>query len=64
LGISAGLNNEAFVSGDLIRLVAATEVLLNIAERVDGALVDEALLAELHELHDRAEFHLRRVTGG
>ena len=41
-------------SGDLIRLVAATEIVITIAERVDGGIADEAIIAELHELHDRA----------
>jgi hypothetical protein len=44
---------------DLIRLIAVTDVLLNIAERVDGDMVDEPLLADLHELRDRAESALR-----
>lgn len=44
---------------DLIRLVAASEVLLAIAERVDGEIADEAILAELHELHERAVSALR-----
>lgn len=48
--------------GDLIRLVAATEVLLAIAERIDGDIADEAILAELHELHDRSRQALRRLT--
>ena len=47
---------------DLIRLAAATEVLLAIAERVDGEIVDEAILAELHELRDRAVSALRRLS--
>lgn len=49
--------------GDLIRLAAATEVLLTIAERVDGELVDEALLADLYELRDRAHSELERLSG-
>jgi hypothetical protein len=48
--------------GDLIRLAAAAEVLLTIAERVNGELVDEALLADLHELRDRAEAALQRLS--
>lgn len=47
---------------ELIRLAAATDVLLNIAERVDGEIVDEAILAELHELRDRACSALRRLS--
>jgi hypothetical protein len=38
----------------LIRLVGATELLLTLAEQVDGEIADEAILAELHELRDRA----------
>jgi hypothetical protein len=49
--------------GDLFRLAAASEVLLAIAERVDGEIVDEALLAELNELRDRAHSALERLTG-
>jgi hypothetical protein len=47
---------------EVIRLAAATEVLLTIAERVDGEVVDEAILAELHELHDRAKSALHRLS--
>ena len=48
--------------GDLLRLAATTEVLIALAERIDGKIADEAILAELHELHDRAELALRRLT--
>lgn len=51
-------------SGDLIRLAAATDVLLAIAERVDGEIADEALLADLRELRERAEAALRRDVSG
>ena len=54
--------NDAPDRADLIRLAAATEILLTIAERVDGEIVDEAILAELHELRDRAETALRRLS--
>lgn len=50
-------------SGELIRLVAATEIVLDLAERVDGDVADEAIIAELHELHDRARRALRSLTG-
>ena len=40
--------------GELIRLAAATEVLLGVAERVDGEIADETILADLYELRDRA----------
>ena len=49
-------------SGDLIRLLAATEIVLALAERVDGDIADEAIIAELHELHDRAGRALRSLT--
>jgi hypothetical protein len=49
-------------SGDLIRLLAATEIALALAERVDGDVADEAIIAELHELHDRARRALRSLT--
>jgi hypothetical protein len=50
--------------GDLIRLAAAADVLLAIAERVDGEIVDEAVLAELRELRERAEAALYRDVSG
>lgn len=56
------MNDDGFDRADLIRLVAVTEILLGIAERVDGDIVDEAILAELHELYDRAESALRRLS--
>ena len=43
----------------LIRLVGATELLLSLAEQVDGEIADEAILAELYELRDRASSALR-----
>jgi hypothetical protein len=49
--------------GDLVRLAAASEVLLSIAEQVNGAIVDEALLADLYELRDRAYSALERQSG-
>jgi len=48
--------------GDLLRLAAATEVVLALAEQVDGGIADEAILAELHELLDRANRALERAT--
>jgi hypothetical protein len=42
------------VKGDLIRLA--------VAERVDGEVVDEAILAELYELRDRAYSALRSLS--
>jgi hypothetical protein len=46
----------------LIRLVGATELLLTLAEEVDGEIADEAILAELHELRDRAHSALRQLS--
>lgn len=48
--------------GDLLRLAAAAEVVVALAERVDGDIADEAILAELHELLDRANRALARAT--
>jgi hypothetical protein len=57
--MSARVDAELRDRADLIRLAAASELLLAIAERVDGDIADEAILAELHELHDRAVAALR-----
>ena len=46
----------------LIRLVGATELLLTLAEQIDGEIADEAILAELYELRDRAYSALRTVS--
>ena len=56
-----GTMDEDRTVGDLLRLVAGTEVVLSAAERVDADIVDEAVLAELHELHDRAVRVLARL---
>lgn len=48
--------------GDLLRLASATEIVLTLAERVDGDVADEASLAELHEILDRANRALQRAT--
>jgi hypothetical protein len=40
---------------ELVRLTAIIDLLIPAAERVDGELVDEALIAALYELHDRAQ---------
>ena len=48
--------------GDLLRLTAATEVVLALAERVDGDIADEAIVAELRELLDRASRALEIAT--
>lgn len=45
----------------LIRLVGATELLLTLAEQVNGEIADEAILAELYELRDRARSALVRL---
>jgi hypothetical protein len=46
----------------LIRLAAATDLLLTLAEQVDGEIADEAIVAELYELHDRAHDALRSLS--
>jgi hypothetical protein len=48
-------------AGDLLRVIAGTEVVLSAAEKLDADIVDEAILAELHDLHDRACRVLRRL---
>lgn len=39
---------------ELSRLVGATELLLSVAERVNGEIVDESTIANLYELRERA----------
>ena len=56
------MHGEPPEHGDLIRLAAAVGVLVPIAERVDGEIVDEAILAELYELRDRAQSALRQLS--
>jgi hypothetical protein len=46
---------------DLIRLTAIIELLLTTAERINGELVDEALIADLYELRERAHSALNRL---
>jgi hypothetical protein len=46
----------------LIRLVGATELLLTLAEQIDGEIADEAILAELYELRDRPYSALLTVS--
>ncbi|HEY4347456.1 MAG TPA: hypothetical protein VGM80_07690 [Gaiellaceae bacterium] len=46
----------------LTRLVGATELLLTLAEQIDGEIADEAILAELYELRDRAHSALLTVS--
>ena len=38
----------------LVRLLGATDLLLTLAEEINGEIADEAILAELNELRDRA----------
>jgi hypothetical protein len=56
------LDGETPNRSDLIQLAAATEILLAVAERIDGEIVDEALLADLYELRDRAHDALRHLS--
>jgi hypothetical protein len=48
--------------GELARLVGATELLLSVAERVDGEIADEATIAALYELRERAYAALLRFS--
>jgi hypothetical protein len=48
--------------GELARLVGATELLLSVAERVDGKIADEATIAALYELRERAYSALLRLS--
>jgi hypothetical protein len=47
---------------DLIRLTAIIELLIPTAERIDGALVEEQLMADLVELRERAHSALRSLS--
>jgi hypothetical protein len=47
------LSGEAPERSELIRLAAIVDLLVGTAERLDGELVSEALLADLYELRDR-----------
>jgi hypothetical protein len=47
--------------GDLLRLIAGAEVVLSAAQKLDADIVDDAGLAEVHELHDRAMRELARL---
>jgi hypothetical protein len=60
-GYAGGMHGDSDV-GDLLRLAAATEIVLALAERVDGDVADEAILAELQELLDRTTRALQRAT--
>jgi hypothetical protein len=53
------LSGEAPERSDLVRLAAIVELLVGTAERVDGELVSEALIADLYELRDRVYSVLR-----
>jgi hypothetical protein len=46
----------------LVRLVGATDLLITLAEQVNGEIADEAILAELYELRDRANSALRSLS--
>jgi hypothetical protein len=61
-GYARHVQREQPDRGELVRLVATTELLLSVAERVDGEIADEAILADLYELRDRAHSALRRVN--
>jgi hypothetical protein len=46
---------------DLIRLAAVAEVLLGVAVQIDGDIVTETLLEELHGLRDRSYAALQEL---
>jgi hypothetical protein len=56
-----GTMDEDPTAGDLLRVIAGTEVVLSAAEKLDPDFVDESILVDLHELHDRASRALARV---
>jgi hypothetical protein len=56
--MASGMYGDPPERSDLIRLTAIIELLLTTAERVDGQLVDEALIADLYELRDRTHAEL------
>jgi hypothetical protein len=60
-GYGGALTESPPERSDLIRLAAATEVLLAVADRLNGEIADEAILAELYELRDRAHSALARL---
>jgi hypothetical protein len=47
---------------DLARLIGAVELLLSVAERIDGEIADEAVLADLYELRERAYAAMLRLS--
>ena len=57
------MNGEPPERSDLIRLAAILEMLLGTADRVDGELVSEALLADLYELRERTYAALLSASG-
>ena len=54
------MNGDPPAPNDLIRLTALIDLLIPTAERIDGELVDEALMADLYELRERAHAALNR----
>jgi hypothetical protein len=57
----AGVVDRDSAINDLLRLTAATEVALSVAEGIGSNIADEATLVELRELHDRAHEALGRL---
>lgn len=49
---------------DIVLLAALTRTVADLAERLDGEIADEATLAELHDLHERALAALERLHAG
>jgi hypothetical protein len=63
MGMPSHMYGDPPERNELVRLTAIIELLLTTAERVDGELVDEALIADLYELRDRAHTELHRIDG-
>lgn len=53
------MNGDAPERSDLVRLAAIVETLLGAAERVEGELVSDTLIAELYELRERVHAALQ-----
>ncbi len=58
--VSLNISENARPPGD--RELAAQHLLIGVAERIDGEIADEAIIAELHELRDRAHAALGQFS--
>lgn len=61
-GYARRVDSEELHRNDLARLVGAVELLLSIAERINGEIADEAILADLYELRERAYAAMLRLS--